>query len=415
MVIRFITFAVFLLATVAGWSQKPYKHCGADMVQQQFRRKNTHFDEAFFSSTEKARSSVKRSTEVCTVQVVVHILEGPLDDFISNAQVQQEINRLNFAFSHQNPDTNDIRSVFDGITGESANIHFVLANVDPEGNPSNGILRIETDLLGFGEVSSILSEAVKETAFGGSDPWDVSRYLNIWVCNTADASGAPIVAGYATPPPNLPNWPDFDPSELIDGVVVQTEFFGSQISQAQKVLIHEVGHYFGLRHIWGDDIDCFGNDGIDDTPAMADNSAFECPVQNTCIDNIFGQDLPDMFENYMDYSFPDCQVSFTNEQASFMSWVIANARPNLCFGSTVGVQKPSAFNFTIQPNPARSQLYIETQKNIKYSIWDVSGKCHLTGEGIQPVVDLNSLPAGVYLLKCTYNNQSSAQRFVRIP
>lgn len=415
MIIRFITLVVFLLSAKAGWSQKPYLHCGAELVQQQFRKQNAHFDEAFFSSSEKARSTLKSRTEPCTVQVVVHILKGPNDGFITNTRVQQEINRLNLAINHQNSDTSEIRSIFDNTTGNSANVNFVLANSDPQGNPTNGILRIDTEINGFGAISDLLAEAAKISDAGGSDPWDVSRYLNIWVCNTADGSGAPIVAGYATPPSGLPNWPAFDATEMIDGVLIQTEFFGALNAQNQKVVIHEVGHYLGLRHIWGDDIDCFGDDGIEDTPSMNDNSAFECPNQNTCLDNILGQDLPDMYENYMDYSFPDCQVSFTNEQAAFMEWVIDNARPNLCTGSNVGVPQSAELSITIHPNPAQSQLYIETEKNIKYSICDVAGKCHVFGEGIQPVVDLQSLPAGVYLLKCTYNNQSSTQRFVRIP
>lgn len=415
MVIRYIALVTFLFSVIAGWSQKPHTHCGAQLVQQQLRSKNAQFDEAFFSATQDARTKIKRSTEVCTVQVVVHILQDPTSPPISNVQVQQEIGRLNLGMNHQNPDTDDIRPVFDGITGEPANIWFTLANTDPEGNPSNGIVRVDTEVEGFGAISEILAEAAKVTAFGGSDPWDVSRYLNIWVCNTADASGAPIVAGYATPPGGLPNWPPFDPSELVDGVLIQSEFFGSISTQAQKVVLHEVGHYFGLRHIWGDDFDCFGDDGIDDTPSMSDNSAFECPVQNTCVDNILGQDLPDMFENYMDYSFPDCQVSFTNEQASFMRWVAENSRVELCSGLTTSTLAPVKPQIQLFPNPTKGLLNIQSDEFIEYRLFDASGRICEQGLGVSPQIDLRNYSPGIYFVQCKYQSKIDLQRVVYIP
>ena len=385
------------------------------MVQQQLRQKNAHFDEAFLSSTFKARTTPKRSNEACTVQVVVHIIQGPADPVVSDEQVQLEINRLNLALNHQNPDTNNIRSVFQGITGESANLWFVLANNDPDGNPSNGILRIDYEGLGFGAISDVLAEAAKETALGGSDPWDVSRYLNIWVCNTASITGAPIVAGYAIPPPNLPNWPPFDASEFIDGVLIQTEFFGGENAEAQKVVVHEVGHYFGLRHIWGDETDCMGNDGIDDTPSMVDNSFFECPVQNTCIDNILGQDLPDMFENYMDYSFPDCQVSFTNEQASFMRWVAENVRVELCSEFPTSSSEPQRTPFRLFPNPTKGLLNIQSDEFIEYRLFDASGRICEQGAGVSPQIDLRNYSPGIYFVQCKYQSKIDVQRVVYIP
>ncbi|MFN5911951.1 MAG: M43 family zinc metalloprotease, partial [Bacteroidota bacterium] len=69
---------------------------------------------------------------------------------------------------------------------------------------------------------------------------------------------------------------------------------------AGRTCVHEVGHYLGLRHIWGDG-DCSQEDGIDDTPNADSQSNQDCDVtRNTCTDNIAGTDLPDMVENYMD-------------------------------------------------------------------------------------------------------------------
>ena len=111
-------------------------------------------------------------------------------------------------------------------------------------------------------------EKVKSTADGGIDPWDQSRYLNIWVCDMS-IFGVTALLGYATPPAGLPNWPPGSSGTLGDGVVIQYQAFGSnnpnQIGQGIVVKgrtpSHEVGHYLGLRHIWGDG-DCTAEDGI---------------------------------------------------------------------------------------------------------------------------------------------------------
>lgn len=416
MIVRLLVIIFLLLSAKAGWSQKPQMHCGAELVQQQFRKLNTHFDAVFYESTKQSRLYATQIEGTCTVQVVVHILKGPGDAFISNSRIQLEIDRLNRAINHLNADTANIREDFNIITGEPANIFFQLATLDPVGNLTSGIIRVDTDIDGFGTISDILAESAKIAAFGGSDPWDQSRYLNIWVCNTADANGSPIVAGYATPPAGLPNWPPFNPSALIDGVLIQTEFFGALNPESQKVVTHEVGHYLGLRHIWGDDIECFGDDGIEDTPAMFDNSSFQCIQQNTCVDNIFGTDLPDMYENYMDYSFPDCQVSFTNEQASFMRWVVENVRNELCQNiNSVSVTNIHHNKLTLLPNPATESIRIQSDVVLNYSLLDASGRCLETGEGMNPQIDLLKYPSGVYFIQCDYNRKKVTRKFIKIP
>ena len=63
---------------------------------------------------------------------------------------------------------------------------------------------------------------------------------------------------------------------MSDGVVLQYQTVGAnnpnQIDIGNglqntlgRTASHEVGHYLGLRHIWGDG-DCTAEDGIDDTP-----------------------------------------------------------------------------------------------------------------------------------------------------
>ena len=104
--------------------------------------------------------------------------------------------------------------------------------------------------------------------------------------------------------------------------------------------VHEVGHYLGLRHIWGDPITgsgCEVDDGISDTPNQNAASQFTCNFDlNSCTDNPL--DYPDMVENYMDYSSDDCMNMFTLNQSSIMRAVlelvgVQNVLAK-CYGST---------------------------------------------------------------------------------
>jgi hypothetical protein len=96
--------------------------------------------------------------------------------------------------------------------------------------------------------------------------------------------------------------------------------------------VHEVGHFLGLRHIWADDQfsanRCIADDFIDDTPLQGIGAGFTCNLGgNTCIEPV--NDLPDMFENYMDYSTEACQNLFTKRQVQMMRTSITDFRTEL--------------------------------------------------------------------------------------
>ncbi|CAI0647960.1 unnamed protein product [Colletotrichum noveboracense] len=81
-----------------------------------------------------------------------------------------------------------------------------------------------------------------------------------------------------------------------------------------KTATHEVGHWFGLFHVF-DGFDCNGEgDYIDDTPATQ-VATVGCPVeQDSCPD----QPGLDPIHNYMDYSKHDCLSEFTPLQEERM-------------------------------------------------------------------------------------------------
>lgn len=391
------------------------------------------YEHAVHSTFNEAKALNAKANSIYTIPVVVHVVYNTPAQNIPDSVVIDQIRVLNEDYNRQNADTINMRNDFDIVKG-SPKIKFVLAQIDEFGNPTTGITRTSTATASFGSLAIIGGdfsdlEKVKSTADGGQDPWDVNRYLNIWVCNmSVDFFGQEITAllGYATPPANLPNWPPGSTNGLTDGVVIQYQAFGSNnpnvldagsgpIDVLGRTPTHEVGHYLGLRHIWGDG-DCTEQDGIDDTPNADSESQQDCdPSKNTCTDNIQGIDLPDMIENYMDYSAETCQNSFTAGQVSLMHGVLEGPRYDLVHGNPASISENEAFAWNVYPNPTQGTVTVSSDSQIDLlSIVDLTGKVvfEKTVAGTTTDLQLGNLTSGVYLVEITSGNQKSQQRII---
>jgi hypothetical protein len=90
-----------------------------------------------------------------------------------------------------------------------------------------------------------------------------------------------------------------------------------------RTISHEVGHYLGLRHIWGDGNNCTSDDYCADTPIAFTANQGPCPgVGYDSCPNSLGVD---MFENYMDYTNDVCLNVFTQDQKERIRTVLENA------------------------------------------------------------------------------------------
>lgn len=252
-----------------------------------------------------------------TIPVVVHIvLQDP--SLVTEAQVLAQLEKVNLDYIAQNTDVNSVPLVWQALTG-NAEIEFCLAARTPDNDPTNGIVRKTTSRISFPPESGV--SAVKYTVSGGSPAWDPSRYLNIWVCDIQNA-----YLGFATPPGN------FYPFEE-EGVVVDYQAFGSGGSaQAPfnlgRTLTHEIGHFFGLQHTWGDDNGtCNSDDGVGDTPLQGDRN-YDCPTFPR-VDNCTPAAPGVMFMNFMDYVNDNCMYFFTTGQADRMRNALEGQRTSL--------------------------------------------------------------------------------------
>jgi len=373
-----------------------------------------------------------KSGGILEVNLVVHVVwnSSSPEENIHDSIIQNQVDILNEDFSRLNADTVNLRSMFLPVAG---NPHVQFNLVD--------IVRVETSST-FSVSLTGLPDEVKQSANGGSDAYNTENYLNIWVCKIQPFFGSSLF-GYAYPPAGLPHWPaDSEaPSPELDGVVLDFRTIGSNnpnpyadpnggnINFLGRTAVHEVGHFFGLRHTWGDGGGLFGgdscgeDDGCTDTPNQGAQSNFDCDVnQNTCIDSLSGQpdpnDLPDLIENYMDYSSEACSNMFSIEQVIIMRNILQNERVGL-LNNVTGVTSIKLGDFSVYPNPASENLTIHFIENAAASrlvqVYNVYGKLiwsksEMIGNDLN--VSLSQMSNGVYFVKVSEGSVQKVKRII---
>jgi hypothetical protein len=375
-----------------------------------------------------ANNSIRNDESIITIPIVIHILYNTADQNISDDLVLDQVSVLNRDFRRLNEDTTLTRSEFLNVAADTR-IEFVLASLDPEGNSTTGITRTQTNRTTFASLTGL--DEMKSTATGGVNAWPVDQYLNIWVCNLS-IFGIPFILGFATPPEGAPNWEPGSSANPAsnDGVVVHYEVFGSRPNATGalaavnkgRTAVHEVGHFLGLRHIWGDPgfgaDGCAVDDGLSDTPNCASAQSQTCNyAANTCEDD-FGIDFPDMLENYMDYSEEACMNMFSKQQSDAMRFVLENLRPGLLLHSKQASHQHE-FDIVLWPVPSMNYLNVKIHGNISESsqiiVRNLSGMSIFEGEMKKNYEQFNfsELSSGTYIIEVKQRESSKFCRFIK--
>jgi len=250
--------------------------------------------------------------KIYKIPVVVHIIHnnasetigGTHNTNISDEQVYSQIRVLNEDYRRK-PFTNGFNN---DPLGADTKIEFCLASRDPNGKSTTGITRTYSPKNEWRVTDDSLMKTLQY--------WPASQYLNIWVLNLE-----PTYLGYSQFPYSKILKGLVGPYDInTDGVVIDYTAFGTMGAARPpynlgRTATHEIGHWLGLIHIWGD-AHC-GNDYVSDTPwDYWYNDSGTCKDSSDCdLDGVYTRDLTN---DYLDYSVDACMNLFTSGQKQRM-------------------------------------------------------------------------------------------------
>ena len=360
---------------------------------------------------DQTQRTVNQLPELIKIPVVVHVLYHTPDENVSLAVIKNMISALNRDFVKKNTDTSKIPAHFKHLA-VNMGFEFKLATMDPNGNGTGGVVRKYTPLKFW-----MSDDKMKFNSSYGDDGWDSKNYLNIWICNMID------VLGYST-------FPGMDAKK--DGIVIAVENFQNGRGTTPgindgRTVVHEVGHWLNLMHIWGDGY-C-GDDKVNDTPKQSTYTP-GCPTGNrvSCNNGPFG----DMYMNYMDFTDDQCMSMFTKGQKARARAVFESGGPRNSILSSTGLDVsntqaadlpeyyPQWLYAHVYPNPATSVVnvffeYDERWIGKEIQVIDLTGKVVIRKviNGKIHSIDVSRLNSGVYFIRAEKDQEKIRAKFVK--
>lgn len=368
------------------------------------------------STYSKGMAAGRVAEEVLTIPVIVHVIHNGevlgQGTNIGEAQVMSQIEAFNEHFrktgsgANQNPVGSDIE------------IEFAPALYDQEGNRLDepGVNRVLS-----GQDSWSRNDI--ETKIKPSTIWDPYTYFNVWTVQFG-AEDAGLI-GYAQFPPQsgLDGLGPVGGSATTDGVVMSYWAYGttgenlSRSYDEGKVASHEVGHWLGLRHTWGDG-NCNVDDFVADTPnangAKWSSPLLGCPAEDECGDGVR------MIENYMDYSYDKCTNVFTNDQKTRMRTVMdVSPRRKELKSSNVHLERETPFAYFTSTKSAAcevttiefSDMSTNSPSSWLWTIYDEEGNITIEYGNKNP--DIPFLNLGNYDVRLIASNAAGADTLLR--
>ena len=299
----------------------------------------------------------KEAGELDKIAVVVHVIHNE-EAYgeginITDEQIFSQIEVLNEDYQRKNADTTNTQPEFLSLASKM-NLEFVLARQTSDGEPTTGIVRMQ------GPKSSYDISISDRELLSSISNWDPTIYLNIWVTDLK----SPYIGLAQFPDVNYPGLEDEQnkDNEATDGMVIDYQAFGSSDKvpgldlmsayNLGRTSTHELGHFFGLKHLWGDitgPAGCSVDDYVGDTPLSSNKYDGVCTPSDhvSCGTN-------DMVENFLYYTDDACMNIFSEGQVTRMDAIIGDAPRRASLLNSIGTEYPEGSYFDLAINSIKS-------------------------------------------------------------
>jgi hypothetical protein len=251
---------------------------------------------AYISDTVLIEAVVQKDYERVDFDMVVHVVNLPdLDLELIYESYQHANNAYSNKLGSENPNAQNV------------NFHFNLVDKDPEGNllVNPGIYEEENIPA---DVTLADLQAIKKKR-----QWNPDQYINVWIAEVHPNAWA-----------NLPSLDEGHGLSGLDSIPEDVKSILSmvnvmpvQLGGDNNTLTHELGHFFGLFHVFTTHC-LYDNDYCNDTPKYVHPGKNDLPYES-CNGLEFYRD------NHMDYT-NDPTYTFTYQQVERMRHVLNYGR-----------------------------------------------------------------------------------------
>jgi Pregnancy-associated plasma protein-A len=296
------------------------------------------------NSQEKSLKDVNQELDL---KVVFHIVHKNVNGnkvkinnkFYDKTAIEYLAKKLNEGFN--NVDTTKIEKDYRSIVANSK-INFELPTQDEDCNPLKAITFHKTSKNYFIPFVTDYQLKIKKNGLINQ-----KKYINVWFCELDDVSNFYDLGGYT-----LSNG-------VFKGIVLNINSIND--GSAIWLINHEIGHYLGLKHIWGNN--CSTDDGISDTPNQKkEHKLTDIPVniQTECGNSTKITN----YQNFMDYSYN--VGMFTLGQKNKMRKTILERKSELLDKINCNNQTSTIYSKKDKMNKFNFNYYTLSANNLKF-------------------------------------------------
>ena len=286
-------------------------------LRARFEASQAQFELDYAAEMSRVNSAAKVAVPVYTIPVVFHIM-GNLS--VTDQAFATLLTYINNDYAKTGADVGTINSAFASLYVDSE-IRFALAQKDPNGKCTNGIIRHDNDNPTWSQTAPAYNYSGT-----GANRWPTNQYLNIYIVECISSATMPCppvssyIGGYTYLPGGTPYTANGNMGDAI--VMLRNQVTVSGPTDA-RTISHEVGHWLNLSHTFGSS----NNPKFD--PSAMPTGTFACSTDNVAdtpptggyfsyCPSTYSLDcttLPNV-ENIMDYA--SCPKMFTQGQTTRM-------------------------------------------------------------------------------------------------